>query len=96
MSRLLARIWGQSGNAASAAMGNHPFGNAETPMSMPMVHVYFPPQGGAMVQQVVPAPVPASTPSGAPAAQNPPLVTWRGIPSLETGNVGSIAQAGRP
>ena len=51
MSKLRRRIIGQSRNAAAAAGDYHPHGTADTPMTMPMVHVEFG-GGGAMVQQM--------------------------------------------
>ena len=51
MSRLRRRIIGQSRNVTAAAGDYHPHGTADTPMTMPMVHVEFG-GGGAMVQQM--------------------------------------------
>lgn len=51
MSRLRARITGQAGNARAAAAGFHPYGTADTPMTMPLVHVQFH-GGSAFVQQM--------------------------------------------
>jgi hypothetical protein len=51
MSRLRRRIVGQAGNARAAASDYHPYGTADTPMVMPMVHVQFN-SGGALVQQM--------------------------------------------
>jgi hypothetical protein len=51
MSRLRSRIAGQAGAARAAAGEYHPRGTADTPMVMPMTHVYFG-GGGAMVQQM--------------------------------------------
>lgn len=67
MSRLHSRISGQAGAARAAAAGYHPAGTADTPMTMPMVHVLFA-GGGAMVQQMMPlttangAMIPATAP----------------------------------
>lgn len=67
MSRLKRRIAAQAAGPAAAMGSYHPHGTADTPMQMPMVHVYFGP-GGAAVQQMVPlitangAPVPATAP----------------------------------
>lgn len=67
MSRLRHRIAHQAAGHAGAMASYHPHGTADTPMTMPMVHVAFGP-GGAAVQQMVPlitangAPVPATAP----------------------------------
>lgn len=67
MSRLRNRIVRQHRAAAGAASMTHPYGNADTPMVMPMVLVQMGPQG-ARVQQMEPlitangAPVPATAP----------------------------------
>lgn len=53
MSRLRSRIIGQHGAARAAQDGYHPYGTADTPMVMPMVHVQFGP-GGAAVQVMAP------------------------------------------
>jgi len=49
MSRLRSRIVGQHGAQRAAQASYHPYGTADTPMSMPMVHVQFY-DGGAAVQ----------------------------------------------
>lgn len=67
MSSLHRRIAGQPAAAAAAGSGMHPWGNADTPMEMPMVRVQVNP-GGVAVEQLVPlitangAPIPASAP----------------------------------
>ena len=67
MSRLHSRIAGQAGQARAAASEFHPYGNADTPMSMPLVRVQFS-GGGAAVEQMVPlitangAMIPATAP----------------------------------
>ena len=67
MSSLHKRIAGQARGHAAAQASYHPYGNADTPMSMPMVHVEFGP-GGAAVQQMTPlvtasgAAIPATAP----------------------------------
>ena len=67
MSRLHARISSQAGNARAAAAQMHPAGTADTPMTMPMVSVWFA-GGDAYVQQLVPlvtangAMIPATAP----------------------------------
>ena len=67
MSRLRKRIAAQALGPAAAQGSYHPYGTADTPMSMPMVHVEFGP-GGAAVQQMVPlvtangAAIPATAP----------------------------------
>jgi hypothetical protein len=53
MSRLRTRLVSQAGNAAAGAGEYHPAGTADTPMVMPMVHVYFD-GGGGHVQQMAP------------------------------------------
>lgn len=83
MSKLRSRIVSQAGNSRAAQQGNHPAGNADTPMVMPMVHVYRGQQVTA-VEQVVPT-APASTPSGAV-----------GAPGLEQGTYGHAIKAGQP
>lgn len=50
MSRLRHRIAGQAGQNRAAAAGYHPYGTADTPLSMPVVHVYYSP-AGMIVQQ---------------------------------------------
>ena len=52
MSRLHRRIISQAGAARAAAGSYHPYGTADTPMVMPMTHVYFG-SGGADVQQML-------------------------------------------
>lgn len=67
MSRLQRRIAGQAaaGRAAQAEM--HPWGNADTPMVMPLARVQFGGEG-AMVEQMIPlvtangAMIPATAP----------------------------------
>jgi hypothetical protein len=49
MSRLRSRIVGQHGAQRHAQAAYHPYGTADTPMVMPMVHVQFG-AGGAAVQ----------------------------------------------
>ena len=67
MSKLHRRIAGQAGNVRAAASELHPWGTADTPMTMPMTHVWFG-GGGAWVQQMMPlitangAPIPATAP----------------------------------
>jgi hypothetical protein len=51
MSRLHKRIISQAGAARAAAGAYHPYGTADTPMTMPTVLVQFG-GGGAMVQQM--------------------------------------------
>ena len=51
MSRLRSRIAYQSGHARRAQAGYHPYGTADTPMTMPMTRVLFS-GGGATVQQM--------------------------------------------
>jgi hypothetical protein len=51
MSRLHSRIARQAGAGRAAAASYHPYGNSDTPMVMPMIHVQFA-GGGAMVQQM--------------------------------------------
>lgn len=60
MSRLRNRIAAQPWNARAATAGYHPWGNADTPMTMPMVHVQRA-AGGTWVQQMVPAAAPGGT-----------------------------------
>lgn len=54
MSRLHSRIVSQAGAARAAAAEFHPYGTADTPMSMPMTRVQFGggPVAGAMVEQM--------------------------------------------
>ncbi len=67
MSRLHSRIAGQAAAARAAAAELHPWGNADTPMVMPMTLVQFGGEG-AMVQQMMPlitsngAMIPATAP----------------------------------
>lgn len=67
MSKLASRIAAQPRQAAAAAAGNHPAGNADTPMVMPMVRVQLGPAGAA-VEQLIPlvtangAMIPATAP----------------------------------
>jgi hypothetical protein len=61
MSRLHSRIIRQSGNTRAAQAGYHPYGTADTPMTMPMTHVVFSGGGGATVQQMTGI----TTPNGA-------------------------------
>jgi hypothetical protein len=49
VSRLRSRIVGQHGAQRHAQAAYHPWGTADTPMVMPMVHVQFG-AGGAAVQ----------------------------------------------
>jgi hypothetical protein len=52
MSRLHSRIAGQAGQARAAAAEMHPYGNADTPMTMPLVMVTFGGSGAALEQMV--------------------------------------------
>lgn len=67
MSSLHSRIGAQATARAAAQGSYHPYGNADTPMSMPMVLVEFS-GAGAAVQQMTPlitsngAPIPATAP----------------------------------
>lgn len=68
MSRLHSRIASQAGAAAAAAGEMHPAVNGDTPMTMPMVGVFFG-GGGAWTEQMAPmvaarggAPIPATGP----------------------------------
>ena len=51
MSRLRTRIVSQAGNTRGAQAGYHPYGTADTPMTMPMTRVLFA-GGGADVEQM--------------------------------------------
>lgn len=67
MSKLRSRIAAQAAGHAAAPGDAHPYGNADTPMVMPMVHVELG-GGGAAVQQMIPlitangAMIPATAP----------------------------------
>lgn len=80
-SKLRSRIIGQHGASRAAQTGMHPWGTADTPMEMPMVHVRFGP-GGAAVQ--VMTPLVTTAPNGAM------------IPATAPGQYGQVSVSGRP
>lgn len=82
VSRLRSRIIGQHGASRHAAAAMHPYGTADTPMTMPMVHVQFA-GGGAAVQVMAPLYVP----SGGGAVP---------VPATAPGQYGQVSVSGRP